>query len=415
MHSKKLKLSRVNLIAFVMLFLFLGNSANAQEPIIFGELTPLSPPGTYAIGTECKWGALLAEKKVNEQGGVLGRKIKVITGDTRGMPEEGQAAAERLVTRDGAVVLFGHNHSSVAKVGIEVAHKYKVPHILTGPWADFLTEKSYPEVFRIGLCNSIIYKDFVPQFIKEAGFKHIAVITEMSDWALGVQDKLKTAFTELGLDHEIYSMPRETRDFKIQILKMKDRKPKFDLYISLIVSAGEYVLTKQAYELKFAPTPETAHLAGASEPLEPEFWEIAGEAGVYELVVFESVPPALSTPTLKEFEKTYEEVYKRRPSPVAYHEYDTVMLLAEAIKKAGTTDSDKLIKTLENIEYEGLFGKYFFPSNPELKGTYKYHQWPNHPLLLIQYTEKNQHAADSPIVYPRKWATVDWYFKKPPK
>src|SRR5713101_9414533 len=72
----------------------------AAEPIKVGWVGPLSPPGGYAEGALMKQAAQLAADEINAKGGVLGRQIQVVFADTRGKPEEGTAAAERLISQE---------------------------------------------------------------------------------------------------------------------------------------------------------------------------------------------------------------------------------------------------------------------------------------------------------------------------
>ena len=91
---------------------FIG-APRAADPIKIGWVGPLSPPGGYAEGTLMKQAAQLAADEINAKGGVLGRQIQVVFADTRGKPEEGTAAAERLISQEKVVAITGEFHSSV--------------------------------------------------------------------------------------------------------------------------------------------------------------------------------------------------------------------------------------------------------------------------------------------------------------
>src|ERR1700757_1735622 len=114
---------------------FIGTPLNAAEPIKVGWVGPLSPPGGYAEGALMKQAAELAAEEINAKGGVLGRPIQVIFQDTRGQPEEGTAAAERLISQEHVVAITGEFHSSVFLAEMEVAHKAGIPIIAVDVWA----------------------------------------------------------------------------------------------------------------------------------------------------------------------------------------------------------------------------------------------------------------------------------------
>src|SRR5207245_3447799 len=103
------------------------SALSAAEPIKLGEVGPLSPPGGYADGQLMKDAAILATDEINAKGGVLGRPIAVSYQDTRGLPEEGTAAAERLTAQEHVAAIFGEFHSSVFLAEMEVVHKTGTP------------------------------------------------------------------------------------------------------------------------------------------------------------------------------------------------------------------------------------------------------------------------------------------------
>ena len=112
---------------------FIG-APRAADPIKVGWVGPLSPPGGYAEGALMKQAAQLAADEINAQGGVLGRQIQVIFADTRGKPEEGTAAAERLISQEKVVAITGQFHSSVFAAVVEVAQNGWNPIIAVDVW-----------------------------------------------------------------------------------------------------------------------------------------------------------------------------------------------------------------------------------------------------------------------------------------
>src|SRR5437762_11694276 len=84
-----------------------ASSALAQEPIVFGVITPLSPPGETSLGQQVKRGSEIAVDYLNGKGGVLGRKFVLSIQDSAGKNEAGVAAYRRLVSNEKAVAVFG--------------------------------------------------------------------------------------------------------------------------------------------------------------------------------------------------------------------------------------------------------------------------------------------------------------------
>ena len=139
----------VNGAAISLTLLALGLApARAQEPIVFGVITPLSPPGETALGQLAKRGAEIGAEYINEKGGVLGRKVELSIQDSAGKNEQGVAAYRRLVSSEKAVAVFGFIHSGVNIAVNEVAKEMGVPTMGTQTGAGDVTAKQYDIAFR---------------------------------------------------------------------------------------------------------------------------------------------------------------------------------------------------------------------------------------------------------------------------
>ena len=134
---------------------FVPLAAAAQDTIKIGFPMPLSGPAAV-YGVPVTKGAEMAVQEINAKGGVLGRPIQVIFEDTRGQPEEGTAAAEKLISDEHVVAITGEFHSSVFLAEMEVAHNAGIPIIAVDEWALKITAKGYPEVFRVAPNQALI-------------------------------------------------------------------------------------------------------------------------------------------------------------------------------------------------------------------------------------------------------------------
>src|SRR5437773_6398468 len=136
-----------------------------------------------------KQAAEIAAEELNARGGVLGRPIQVVFADTRGKPEEGTAAAERLISQEKVVAITGEFHSSVFLAEMEVAHKAGIPIIAVDVWALKITAKGYPEVFRVAPNQALIAAKY-GDWMAAAGFKNVAVMFEKTDGGQSGRDVL---------------------------------------------------------------------------------------------------------------------------------------------------------------------------------------------------------------------------------
>src|SRR5262245_24179125 len=124
------------------------SQAWAQEPIVFGLITPLSPPGETALGQLAKRGAEIGAEYINEKGGVLGRKVTLSVHDSAGKNEQAVAAYRRLVSSDKAVAVFGFIHSCANIAVNEVEKEMGVATRGTQTGASDVTPKHYDIAFR---------------------------------------------------------------------------------------------------------------------------------------------------------------------------------------------------------------------------------------------------------------------------
>ena len=125
-----------------MLIAFGLAPARGQDPIVFGVIVPLSPPGETALGQLAKRGAEIGAEYINEKGGVLGRKVELSIHDSAGKNEQGVAAYRRLVSSE-KVAVFGFIHSGVNIAVNEVAKEMGVPtmRLRTAQVADFVGQR----------------------------------------------------------------------------------------------------------------------------------------------------------------------------------------------------------------------------------------------------------------------------------
>lgn len=374
----------------------------AADPITLGWVGPLSPPGNFAGGQEMKYAVELGVDEINQAGGINGRPLKILYEDTKGQPAEGSAAAVRLVTRDHVAAIFGEFHSSVALAELDVAHKNGVAWVGTDVWADGVTGMQYPEVFRLSPANSLVYVK-VAQWMVDQGFKHVAIVAENTDFGQDGAKVIADILEQKKIDHKMVTIDLNQQDFTPALLRLMNDSPKPDMVQMVVAGQAQYQIVKQACQLGFAPTAGTK-LVGSTGLLQKEVWEIDGECGKNLLVVNIAMPTKQLNDKAKAFIAAFQKRYNRAPTGVAMEAYDTLGVVAAAVKKAGSDDRQAIIKALETVDYEGVNGHYTFSKEKEPK--WAYHQWMDVPFMIIQYTAPNQAPADAAVVYPKNWATT---------
>ncbi|MEM1558125.1 MAG: ABC transporter substrate-binding protein [Thermoproteota archaeon] len=374
---------------------------SGPEKIVIGAVGPLTPPGSAVAGKEMKMALELAVEEVNKNGGVLGKPVELIFEDSSGLPEKGAAAVEKLITKDRVVGIVGEFHSSACLAEIEVTHRYHIPFIIVDAWANDLTAKGYKEVFRVGPSN-LIFIDNIVDFIKGMGFKRIALIVEDTDFGFENQKILKSRLPKnIEIVGEVV-VDRTAKDFTPQLLKLKTEPPP-DLIVNIMTGVGVYLSVKQAHDIGLCPTPETLMFhAGGDAAYWKEYWETTGEAGLYGIYQTTYHAKAVFSEKTLPFVQRFKEKYGRDPTYVALQSYDAIMVLIDAIKRAGSTDPDALITALEKTDFLGTRGRITFMT-AEKDPSY-YHQYYTR-FLFIQYQKVGQPDSEAEIVFPKELAT----------
>jgi branched-chain amino acid transport system substrate-binding protein len=265
-------------------------------------------------------------------------------------------------------------------------------------------------VFRLTVSNSLIYSK-AAQWIKDAGFKHVAVIGENSDWGLGVIQVFKDNLVAAGIKVTAMSAERTVTDFTPQLMQLKSMQPPVDFLVDGFTGAGELLMIKQAHQIGFGPSKTTAILGAGMDTLYPNFWDTVGEAGVYVLSNPAGLPGIPKTPTSEKFGKVFKDKLKREPDAVAMEGYDSVMVIAEAIKLSKATSGKSIIDGLEKLSWVGTRGTIKF--NTGKAPAWAYHMWMDVPVFIIQYTQFKQDPSQAAIIWPAQHATVKGYIRPP--
>ena len=377
--------------------------ASGAETIKVGGLAPLSSPGAYQQGKELVLGLEWAVEDFNKAGGMDGKMVELIIEDTQGKPPTGATAAEKLITSDGVVGLTGEYHSSVCSAEAEVAKQHGIPFVIASCWSDTLTEAGMSEVFRTSVYSSKLAENMVG-LAADAGLKKIAAIVEDSDYGVGIAKNIEGAIKKLGADIDFsYEVVEKTgKDFVPVLLKYKTQvKP--EMIISAVTQPGGFLVLKQASEIGFAPSSDTLFMdATCTAQNDKVFWEAVKGAGKNVLMSCPFSPSVKLTPLGESIKARYIKEFDREPNYVVLQGYDSMQALLEGMKAAGSTEGPKIVEALKTLEFEGSRGPVKFETGP---GVWT-QQWKDVPTFIFQYTEVDQAAGESAVLFPLAFATA---------
>lgn len=383
---------RRGLLATVAALAMSASIAHAQDPIVFGVITPLSPPGETSLGQQVKRGSEIAAEYLNEKGGVLGRKVVLSIHDSSGKNEAGVAAYRRLVTNEKAVAVFGFIHSGVNIAVNEVAKEIGVPTMGTQTGAGDVTAKGYDIAFRTHAVDPPRAATWLG-WAKKNGFKRMSILAETTDYGIGLAKatEAQNKSMNIGLEIQTIMFDRTTTDLLPQLLQVKAFRP--DAIVNVGVGQPLDLMITQATTVGLLPT--VPMVTSYDAPARPQHWQLHKEQGVgVHFIAFYTAKSKLSD--LGEwFVKKYQEKYNEPPIYSALNGFANAIVFAQAIEMAKTTEPKALIKALETGSFKGWSS---VPVTfPRAEGPL-FHNW-SPPLMILKYTKANQTQAEAEVAH----------------
>jgi len=374
----KTKFFATIIMLLAILVILPTSSALAVKPIVLG--CPLSTAFLY--GWDAERGIKLAVEEINAKGGVTvggeKRLFKVEVIDTRdlepGVPvSEALLAVEKLILdKKSDFILGGPVRSEAALAAMSLLSKYKKISILsTGvltPKYHALVAKQYDKYkycFRIhGEAVQLVGEMFTnfTELKEKYGFNNLFIIAQDVSHARGAAEvmnkvALKKGWNVTGV--EIY--PTGASDFSMGLLKARKTKSEIiNIWMDMPESA---ILLKQWYDMKLPALPFGSTLAAAEQP---GFWEATDGKGEYTLcnVVNAGNAPSNATPWTMKFYNAYAKRWNVEPEGLgSSSSYMAVYVLRDAIERADTLNSDKVVSELEKTDVMGVYGRLRF--NPK--------------------------------------------------
>jgi branched-chain amino acid transport system substrate-binding protein len=383
---------RPRLVALLLAFASLP--AVAADPIRVGVITSLS--GSFAtFGTMEVAGYKVAAAEINEKGGVLGRPIELVIEDDASNQNAALAAAEKLAGQNVPLIL-GAFASSITKPLAGYLGRIKVPLVNTNSADTSITKPGSPYVFRVGQTTDA-YADASFDLIKS--FKEIKTVAVLvSNDALGrstansVREKCKQLGYQIVGDQ---AYDRGLTDFRPTLNGFKSANP--DVVALSSYEEDAATLLRQAKEVSLSPKMFVA--VGATGYALPQFITGAGDAAEY---VFSAAPwrPEAKFPGAQDLYQRLVKTLGAEPSHHAAKSYGGLLAVADAIKRAGSTDREKVRKALKDVKLMTAFG----PVSFEDKNGFQ-NQNPA-PSLIIQVQKGKfvvvwpKDVASGPPAYP---------------
>ena len=348
----------------LLLSLLVQASAMAEEPIRIGASGPFTG-GSSPMGLAMLNGIRIAASEINADGGVLGRPIELVERDDEARNELGARIAQELIRDDRVVAAVGIVNTGVALASQSFYQQARIPVITSVATGSLVTKQftppQYPHnyVFRVSANDTLQAEMIVQEAVDRSGFRRVAIFHDSTNYGHLGRDDLQRALARRNIK------PVLVERFDIGDVDMTPQ-------LRRARAAGAEVL------LTYGIGPELAHIANGRVALD---WDVR-MVGSWTLSMSNFIDNAgpnaegarmpqtfIAEPVserIRSFLERYRQVTGNERIPVppaAAQGYDSLLLLAAAIRQAGNTEGHAIREALENLhrKVEGVVMDYYLP------------------------------------------------------
>ncbi|MBI4596419.1 MAG: ABC transporter substrate-binding protein, partial [Candidatus Tectomicrobia bacterium] len=346
-----------NFVLVALIALFLLCLMDIQQLSAFtGEIkigSPVPFSGVYAEGaTLIRHAEEQAATEWNDKGGVLGKKLVILREDTQQQPAVGARKTVKLIDSDNVTAVFGAQGSNIAAAQQAVALQKKTLFLIHTAYSSSLTGESCNRyTFRIGHNSQIEAAAFGKWIIKNVG-KKVYFIASDYLWGTATTEDFLQAVKEAGGEPMGKTFfPLGAKDLSPYFATIRQVKPE----ILFVTAAGNDARLALTQIHQFGLDKEMK-IVGPATLLGAEILSTVGDAseGVISVTPWDAI---LDIPKSKKFVEGYKKVTNgTTPSVYAMHAYEAIDLYAQAVSKAGSTDTEAVIKALRGFTYDGPQG-----------------------------------------------------------
>jgi branched-chain amino acid transport system substrate-binding protein len=382
-----------------------SGAAFAADPLRIGVIAEAQA----IAGASIPQAAQLAADEINAAGGIDGRKIEIISYDNHSSSADSVRAFQRAVNEDKVNAVIASYISEVVLALEPWAARLKTPFVTPGAASNEISKSVHADyeknkytfhgyltsaALALSVCDAA--KDLL---VDKLHMKSAVIMSEDAAWTKPLDIGYEECLPKIGLkvlDHIRFSP--DTTDFTPIFNKIEGAKP--DVIITGISHVG--VQPTVQWKNQQVPIPMFGISSQATNETFGKDTNQAAEGVLYQGV---SGPGVAVTPKSVPFAENFRKKFGNYPSYAGYTAYDEVYYIADAVKRAGSSDADKLVDALEKTDWEGTIGRVqFYGKDDPFTHSIKYGKGLITGLML-QWQDGKQSA-----VWPKDVAKVDIKF-----
>lgn len=348
----------------MLLLLAACGGKKEEEPSVIkiGSILPLTGD-ISTFGQSSKNALLILQDEVNQAGGVSGKKIEFVFEDDENKPASSANVAQKLINNDKVVAIIGSVASKCSIAVGPIATQNKIPMITPTSTNPKVTTQGGEYVFRACFIDPFQGKILAKFSNEDLKVKKAAILYDVAnDYSKGLAEFFQKGFEEAGgevVAVETYNTGDS--DFNAQLTKISAFKPEVLLLPDYYNTVG--LIAKQARS-----TGIDAVFLGGDGWDSPDLFSVGGEA-INNGYFTNHYSPEDTTPEVVAFKSAYESRFNEEPSAFSVLSYDAGKILVAALKKAESTDGEKLKEALKATDVKAVSGniRYDEERNP-IKG-----------------------------------------------
>jgi branched-chain amino acid transport system substrate-binding protein len=325
--------------------------ASAQN-IVIGNSTPTTGVAAAAAEWE-RWGIELALEEINGAGGLLGRKVEVMALDNKCNPSEGANVANKLVEAKVTAIVGAHC-SSAHLATMPIIKEAKIPlvtGIASNPQITTLSGVGGNDyAFRLNPSDQDMMDALVAYLGEKKIFKTVAIVGEDTDYGRGAADAFTAAAGRVGISIVSTDFhPQNTPDFTTILTRLQQRRPDAIATIQLGTDSVNLLRTAMQLGMKI-PYTGRIELGGLN-------MQIVAAGGMEGSVDSWTYSQDIDTPQNKAFVTAIKARHNSTPYLQTWGSYESMRVIAQAIREAGSADPVKVHDALKKIRFTPVHGK----------------------------------------------------------
>jgi branched-chain amino acid transport system substrate-binding protein len=350
-----------------------AGQALAADPIKIGVIAEAQA----IAGASIPQAAQMAAEEINAKGGVDGRKIEIVTYDNHSSSADSVRAFQRAVNEDKVNAVIASYISEVVLALEPWASRLKTPFVTPGAASNEISKAVHKDYdknkytfhgYLTSAALALSVCDAAKELLVEGKKMKTAVImSEDAAWTKPLDVSYQECLPKIGLkvlDHIRFSP--DTTDFTPIFNKIEGSKP------DVIITGISHVGTQPTVQWKNQQVP-IPMFGISSQATNSTFGKDTNNASDGVLYQGVSGPDVAVTPKSLPFAEGFKKKFGNYPSYAGYTAYDEVYYIADAVKRAGSTDADKLVAALEKTDWEGTIGRVqFYGKSDEFTHSIKY-------------------------------------------